>query len=359
MTAPTRPGNGATNVTVALSGLLTGMFVSAISSTVVVTSLPVIVPQLGGGQATYTWIATASLLSMTVSTPIWGKLADLFDRKKLFAYGIGLLIVASLVAGLAADPNVLIAMRVVQGIGAGGLAALTQIILADIVSPRERGRYAGMIGAVLTSANIGGPLVGGLITDSVGWRWNFFLVVPVAIVALLLVNGALRLPPRPARAASVDYLGEALISAGVGLFLIWLTVGGTQFGRTSALGWLMLAGSVVSVVAAVRVEAQAQEPLIPLSLFRNPTVCLSIVGSLATGAAMFSALVFLPQYFQFARGASAVVSGLMTIPITFGLLLSTTVVGRLITRYGRWKSYLVGGGVCLVVGASWLSQLSI
>lgn len=351
------PGNPGTDVKVALSGLLTGMFVAAISSTVVVTSLPVIVPELGGGQASYTWIATATLLAMTVATPIWGKLADLFDRRQLFEIGIALLVIASLVAGLADNLNLLIAMRVVQGVGAGGLAALSQIILADIISPRERGRYAGRIGAALTSANILGPLVGGLITDTVGWRWNFYLVLPVAVAALLLVRRALHLPPRERKAVTVDYAGATLISAGIGLFLIWLTAGGAEFGRTSTLGWLLLAAAGACLAWAVRVELRAPFPLIPPAIFRETTVSLSVVASLFTGAVMFSSLVYLPQYFQFARGASAVMSGLMTIPVMLGLMVSTTVVGRLITRSGTWKPYLIGGGVLLVVGVGWLAQL--
>ncbi|MEV0130278.1 MFS transporter [Dactylosporangium sp. NPDC050688] len=351
------PGNPGTNVTVALSGLLTGMFVAAISSTVVVTSLPVIVPELGGGQASYTWIATATLLAMTVSTPIWGKLADLFDRRQLFEAGIALLVIASLVAGLADNLNLLIAMRVVQGVGAGGLAALSQIILADIISPRERGRYAGRIGAALTSANILGPLVGGLITDTAGWRWNFYLVLPVAVAALIMVRRSLHLPARERKAVTVDYAGATLISAGIGLFLIWLTAGGAEFGRTSTVGWLLLAAAGACLGWAVRVELRAPFPLIPPAIFRDTTVSLSVVASLATGAVMFSSLVYLPQYFQFARGASAVMSGLMTIPVMLGLMVSTTVVGRLITRSGTWKPYLIGGGVLLVVGVGWLAQL--
>lgn len=352
------PLPGKTNINAALWGLLIGMFVAAVSSTVVVTSLPVIVPALGGGQATYTWIAAAPLLAMTVSTPIWGKLSDLFDRKRLFTYGILLLIASSTIAGLSNDAGMLIAMRLVQGVGAGGLAALSQIILADIVSARERGRYAGMIGAVLTTANIGGPLIGGLITDTIGWRWNFFFVLPIALLALGLVNTMLHVPKPPTRPVTLDYTGAALISAGVSLFLIWLTVGGTQFGRTSTLGWFVLTASIVATGAAIRTELRAREPLLPLSMFRNPTVSLSVVGSLATGAVMFSALVFLPQYFQFAGGVSTVVSGFLTVPVMLGLLVSTTVVGRLISKYGRWKPYLVGGGVSLVLGAIWLAQLN-
>ena len=191
--------NGMTHraVLTALSGLLLGMFVSMLASTVVGTSLPIIISDLGGDQSAFTWVVTATLLATTVSTPIWGKLADLFNRKLLLQLALVIFVVASAVAGFSQDASTLITMRVFQGIGAGGLAALSQIVMADIISPRERGKYAGLFGAVMAVATVGGPLLGGVITDTLGWRWNFFVGLPIAIVALVLLQRTLHLPKRP------------------------------------------------------------------------------------------------------------------------------------------------------------------
>src|SRR6188768_1139213 len=191
----------------ALSGLLLGMFVSMLASTVVSTSLPVIVHDLDGDQAVFTWVVTATLLTTAISTPIWGKLADLFNRKLLFQLAIVIFVLATAAAGFSQSSEMLIAFRAVQGIGAGGLAALSQVIMADIISPRERGRYMGLFGAVMAVATIGGPLLGGVITDAWGWRWNFFVALPFAVLALILLQRTLHLPARPKRKVRIDYLG--------------------------------------------------------------------------------------------------------------------------------------------------------
>lgn len=351
--------NGMTHreVLTALSGLLLGMFVSMLASTVVGTSLPLIISDLEGDQSAFTWVVTATLLATTVSTPIWGKLADLFNRKLLLQLALVIFVVASAVAGFSQDTGTLITMRVFQGIGAGGLAALSQIVMADIISPRERGRYAGLFGAVMAVATVGGPLLGGVITDSLGWRWNFFVGLPIAVVALVLLQRILHLPKRPKAKVSIDYLGIVLISAGVSLLLLWVTFAGKDFEWLSVPSLLMVGGAALLLVIAIVVELRVKEPVIPLGLFKNRTFTLAVIASISVGVAMFGTAVFLSQYMQLARGATPTESGLLTIPMMAGVLISSTVIGALVSRRGKWKGFMVTGGVLMIAGSLLLAQL--
>lgn len=344
-------------VLTALSGLLLGMFVSMLASTVVGSSLPVIISDLEGDQSAFTWVVTATLLATTVSTPIWGKLADLFDRKLLLQLALVIFVVASAVAGFSQDTGTLITMRVFQGLGAGGLAALSQIVMADIISPRERGRYAGLFGAVMAVATVGGPLLGGVITDGLGWRWNFFVGLPIAVVALVLLQRTLHLPKRPKQKVSIDYAGIVLISAGVSLLLLWVTFAGTDFEWISWPSLVMAGSAAVLLAVAIVVELRVAEPVIPLGLFRNRTFTLSVIASISVGVAMFGTAVFLSQYMQLARGATPTESGLLTIPMMAGVLVSSTVIGALVSRRGRWKGFMVTGAVLMIAGSLLLSRL--
>lgn len=341
----------------ALSGLLLGMFVSILAGTVVSTSLPVIVADLGGSNTSYTWVVTATLLATTVSTPIWGKLADLTNRKLLIQIALSVFVISSAIAGFSRGTEMLITMRVFQGLGAGGLTALSQIIMADILSPRERGKYMGLFGGVMALGTVSGPLLGGLITDTINWRWNFYVAVPFAIVAVILLQKTLHLPALRRRTVSIDYLGIVLLSAGVSLLLIWVSLGGNQFAWASNESYLMIGGAVVLLTLFVIAEFRASEPLIPLHLFRNRTFTLAVLGSVTIGIAMFGTSVFLAQYMQLARGASATQSGLMTIPMMLGMFLVSTVVGQLISRTGKWKRYVVTGAVLLTTGLTLLSTI--
>ena len=340
-----------------LSGLLLGMFVSILAGTVVATSLPLIISDLKGDQSAYTWVVTATLLATTVSTPIWGKFADLFNRKLLIQLALVVFVLGSALAGFAQNTDTLIAFRIMQGLGGGGLAALSQIIMADIISPRERGRYAGLFGAVMALGTIGGPLLGGVVTDAFGWRWNFFIALPVAIVAIILLQVTLHLPERIKRMVSIDYLGIVLISAGVSLLLIWVTLAGNSFEWASLPSFAMVLGSVILLLIAVIVEFKAKEPIIPLDLFKNRTVTLAVIASLSVGVAMFGTSVFLSQYMQLARGATPTESGLLTIPMMGGLLISSTFFGNLISRTGKWKSIMVSGSVLVLAGSLLLGSL--
>jgi EmrB/QacA subfamily drug resistance transporter len=333
----------------ALSGLLLGMLVAILSSTVVSTALPRIIADLGGSQSAFTWVVTATLLALTVTTPIWGKLADLFDRKLLVQSALVIFVAGSIVAGFAQSTGWLIACRAVQGVGAGGLTALVQVILSDLVSPRERGRYMGYLGAVMAVGTVAGPLVGGVLTDTLGWRWCFFVGVPIAAVALVVLQKTLHLPVRR-REARIDYPGAALLAAGVSLLLIWVSFAGIQFGWGSWQTAVMVPASLVLLALAVLAMRHAAEPLIPLALFRNRTVGLAVIASVAVGIAMFGTSVFLSQYLQIAKGESPTAAGLLTIPMMLGVMGASTIIGRVITRTGRYKRWMVLGTALLTVG---------
>ncbi|MGK2956126.1 MAG: MFS transporter, partial [Solirubrobacterales bacterium] len=232
----------------AMSGLLLGMFVAILSSTVVTTALPKIIGDLGGTQTSYTWVVTSTLLALTVSTPIWGKLADLFDRKLLIQLGLSIYAVGSTLAGLAESTTWLISCRVIQGLGVGGLTALVQIVLSDLVSPRERGRYMGYLGAVFGLGTVAGPVLGGVITDGLGWRWCFYVGVPFAVAALIVLQRTLHLP-RVRREVKIDYLGATLIAGGVSSLLIWVSLAGQQYDWISWQTAVLVAGGIALCAA--------------------------------------------------------------------------------------------------------------
>ncbi|MFH9611579.1 MFS transporter [Streptomyces sp. NPDC017448] len=343
----------------ALTGLLLGMFVAILSSTVVSNALPEIISDLGGGQSAYTWVVTASLLAMTATTPLWGKLSDLFSKKLLVQIALIIYVLGSIVAGLSTSSGMLIACRVVQGIGVGGLSALAQIVMAAMIAPRERGRYSGYLGAVFAVATVGGPLLGGVITDTswMGWRWCFYVGVPFAVIALIVLQKTLKLPVVKREGVKVDWSGAFFISAAVSLLLVWVTFAGDKYDWLSWQTYVMVAGSVLLGLVFVFIESRAAEPIIPLRLFRNRTITLASVASLFVGIAMFAGTVFFSQYFQLARGKSPTMSGVMTIPMIAGLFLSSTISGQVITKTGRWKAWLVTGGFLVTAGLGLLGTI--
>ncbi len=357
--APSLSESGMTHrqVMQSLTGLLMGMFVSILAGTVVSTSLPVILSDLHGSQTAYTWVVTATLLATTISTPIWGKLADLTNRKLLLQLSLLIFVIASAIAGFSQDTSMLITMRVFQGLGAGGLTALTQIVMADIISPRERGKHMGLFGAVMALGTVGGPLIGGFITDAINWRWNFFVALPFAVIAIILIQKTLRLPVQPKRKVSIDYAGIVLLTAGVSLLLIWVTLAGSQFDWLSTPSILMVGGAIVALLAFVFVELKSAEPILPLSMFQNRTFTLSVIASISVGVSMFGTSVFLAQYMQLARGANATQSGLMTIPMMAGLLIISTIAGAMISKRGKWKAIMVTGSILQLVGLFALSTI--
>ncbi|MEV3978587.1 MULTISPECIES: MDR family MFS transporter [unclassified Nonomuraea] len=342
-----------------MSGLMLAMLTSMISTSVVGTALPTIVGELGG-QDQYSWVASATMLTMTVSTPLWGKLSDLFGRKLLFQTALGLFVAASLVAGLSQNMGQLIAARAVQGLGVGGLSALAQVILGDIVSPRERGRYSGYMGAVFGISTVAGPLLGGFIvdTDWLGWRWCFYVVVPFAIVAFAVVQKVLRLP-KVKRNTSIDIWGATTITASAASLMLLLTLGGNEFEWNSFWTYFLAAFALLMLALAVLAERTARNPILPPRLFRNRTFVLTSAASLFVGMAMFGAMIYLPQYLQIVKGLSPTNSGLMTLPMVVALFLAGVISGKIVTNTGKWKIFPVAGLVIVAVGLFLLSRLHV
>ena len=342
----------------ALSGLLLAMFVAMLSSTVVTNALPTIVTDLDGSQTGYTWVVVATLLAMTATTPIWGKLADLFSKKLLVQTALVIFSIGSVIAMLAPSMEVLIGARVVQGIGVGGLTALVQVVIASMVAPRERGRYSGYIGATFALATVSGPLIGGVVVDSpLGWRGTFFIGLPVAVVAFLVLQAKLKLPVVK-RPVQIDYLGATLLVAGVSILLVWVSLAGNQFDWASVETAVLVPLGLLVLASAIWVEGRvAADPVIPLRLFRDRTTALATTASVLVGLAMFGATVYLSQYFQSARGMTPTEAGLMSVAMVGGLLVSSIVTGRIISETGLWKRYLVGGMVLVVAGTALLGTI--
>ncbi|SDU73527.1 MDR family MFS transporter [Gordonia westfalica] len=342
----------------ALVGLLLGMFVALTSATIVSNALPTIITELHGTQDQYTWVVTATLLASTAATPIWGKLSDVFSKKLLVQLSLGVFTLGSVLAGLSTSVSMLIGFRVIQGLGLGGMQSLVMIVIASMFSPRERGRYQGAIAGVMSIATVAGPLMGGVIVDTswLGWRWTFYVCVPLAVIAMVVVQRTLNLPVIR-RKVYIDYAGALLISAGVSAILIWVTLAGKNFDWVSAMSFGLVALGLILLAAAVWVESKAKDPIIPLHLFKERTTTLATIASIAVGVALFGGAVFLGQYFQIARGYSPTAAGLLTLPMVFGSVVSATLSGRLITKYGRWKNYLVAGSIVMAVGFGLLATI--
>ncbi|NJP96770.1 MFS transporter [Nonomuraea sp. FMUSA5-5] len=343
----------------ALSGLLLVLFVAMLSGTIVSVALPQIIGALDGTQSQYTWVVTASLLASTASTPIWGKLADLFNKKLLLQIAIVIFMLSSLACGFAQNTGQLIAFRALQGLGMGALQILAQVVIAAMISPKERGRYNGYLGAVMAVATVGGPLLGGLIADTswLGWRWCFFIAVPFTIAAFALLAKTLHIPTVRRADVSIDYWGATLIAAGVSILLIWVTFVGNDFDWLSWQTAALAGGGVVLLALATWVESVVKEPVVPLHVIRRRTPALAILASLAVGMAMFGGSVFLGQYFQIGRGFSPTEAGLLTIPMMAGVLLSSTISGRMVSNTGKTKPYILVGLVVLLAGFGGLATI--
>ncbi len=332
-----------------LIGLLSALFVAIVSTTIVSTALPTIIADLKGTQTQYTWVVTASLLAMTVTSPIWAKFSDLYNKKMLVQIAIGIFVVGSLAAGAVQNVPELLAARAVQGLGMGGLIALTQSIIASLIPPRQRGRYSGYMAGVMAVATVSGPLLGGLIVDTLGWRWCFWVAVPFAVLGLVMLQKFLHVQTIR-REVRIDYLGALFITAAAALPLVWVSFAGTSFAWWSAATAYFLGGTLVAVIAAVVVERRHSDPLVPPHIIAGRMTMLSIVGSLAVGVAQFGASVFLSQYFQVARGHTPTEAGLLMLPLIVGNLIGATGSGQYITRTGRWKGIMLAGGALLSAG---------
>ena len=340
-----------------LVGLMLGMLVAALSQTIVATALPTIVGELGG-QDQLAWVVSATLLTSTASTPIWGKLSDLYGRKIMFQSAIGIFLVSSLASGFAQNMGQLVGYRAVMGLGVGGLMALSQAIIGDVVSPRERGRYQGYIGSVFGLATVAGPLLGGFLVEHLSWRWCFWVGIPIGIVALVVTERVLKLP-FPRRRHAIDWLGAFFIVAGISALLLMLSLGGKEFAWNSAWTYGLTAVALVMLALTVWQERRAAEPIMPPRLFANHTFVITSLAGFVVGVAMFGAIIFLPQYLQIVKGESPTASGLLTLPLMVGLLATSIGSGRLITRTGRYKIYPVVGLLVAAVGLSLMSRLSV
>ncbi len=337
--------------------LMLGMFLAALDQTIVSTALPTIVGDLGGLNH-LSWVVTSYLLASTVSTPLYGKLGDMLGRKPVFMAAILIFLAGSMLAGLSQSMLQLIAFRAIQGVGAGGLMVGAQAIIGDIVPPRERGRYMGLIGSVFAVASVAGPLLGGFFVDSLSWRWVFYVNIPVGVAAVVIVATRLHLRT-PTINHRIDYLGAGLLAGGVGALILVTTWGGTQYawGSTTILGLAAL--SVVLLVLFLLQERRAAEPVIPLTIFRSKVFDVATAMGFAIGMAMFGAIVFIPLYLQLVYGATATGSGLRMVPLMAGLLAASVGSGQIISRRGRYRVFPIAGTAILAIGMFLLSRLGV
>jgi EmrB/QacA subfamily drug resistance transporter len=339
------------------AALMLGMFLAALDQTIVSTALPTIVGDLGGLNH-LSWVVTSYLLASTVSTPLYGKLGDMLGRKPVFLAAILIFLAGSMLAGLSQTMGELIGFRALQGIGAGGLMVGAQAIIADIVPPRERGRYTGLIGGVFAVASVAGPLLGGFLVDNLSWRWVFYVNLPVGALAIVIVVTQLHLHTPTVR-HRLDVLGAGLLSAGVTSLILLTTWGGNEYAWGSATIVGLGVAGVALLGAFVWWETKAAEPLLPLSLFRSRVFSVANSMGFTIGMAMFGAIIFIPLYLQLVYGASPTSSGLRLLPLMAGLLVAAILSGRAITRFGRYKIFPIAGTATLVVGMFLLSRLSV
>ncbi|HET9070998.1 MAG TPA: MDR family MFS transporter, partial [Acidimicrobiales bacterium] len=342
-------------VLVIIGALMLGMLLAALDQTVVSTALPTIVGDLGGASH-IAWIVTAYLLTSTVSTPLWGKLGDLYGRKQFFQASIVIFLIGSALSGVSQTLGMLIAFRALQGLGAGGLMVGAQAIIGDVVEPRERGKYQGLFGAVFAVTTVVGPLLGGFLTQHASWRWVFYLNVPIG--ALALVVTAAVLPGNLSRVQRViDYWGTILLSLSVTAFVLLVSLGGTTYAWGSAPIYILGAAGVVLLAAWAFVERSAAEPILPLKLFANRTFAAASAIGFVVGFALFGAVTFLPVFLQVAKGVDPTTSGLQLLPLMGGLLFTSILSGILISRWGRYKVFPVVGTAVMTLGLYLLSTV--
>ena len=343
-------------ILVILAALMLGMLLAALDQTIVATALPTIAGDLHGLNH-LSYVVTAYLLTSTISTPLWGKLGDLYGRKKLFQAAIVIFLIGSALAGLSQDLGQLIGFRALQGIGAGGLMVGAQAIIGDVVSPRQRGRYMGYFGAVFGLSSVIGPLAGGFITQHASWRWVFYINLPIGVVALAVIALVLHLPVKRTDHA-IDYLGTALLGGAITAVILLTTWGGATYPWGSATIIGLAAAAAVLIALFVWAEGRAAEPVIPLGLFRNSVFTVSNSVGFIVGFVMFGAIIYIPLYLQTVHGASPTSSGLQLLPLVGGMLITFIISGRLVSRWGRYKVFPVAGTAVMAVGLYLFSLLT-
>ncbi len=338
-------------ILIVLCGVAAGMLLAALDQSIVGTALPRIVSELGGLDK-LSWVVTAYLLTSTAATPLWGKISDLYGRRVIFQTAIGIFLLGSVLAGLSQNIGQLIAFRALQGLGGGGLMSLAFSIIGDVIPPRERGRYQGYFGAVWGTSSVAGPLLGGFFTDGPGWRWIFWINLPIGVVSLVVTSVALKMPT-VRRSHRVDYLGATLIVAAVSCFLLYLDWAGNELGWTAPGALALLAAFVAFAALFVLVELRAPEPILPMRLFRNAVFSVGNGYNFLAGLAMFGGMIFLPVYLQAVQGMSPTVSGLALLPAVVGIFSTSITSGQLMSRTGRYKVFPILGAAVLLV-ALWL-----
>ncbi|WP_406343205.1 MDR family MFS transporter [Streptomyces sp. NBC_00648] len=343
------------SVRVVLLALMIAMLLAMLDNMIVGTAMPTIVGDLGG-MAHLSWVVTAYTLATAASTPIWGKLGDMYGRKGAFLSSIVVFLVGSALSGMAQDMGQLIGFRAIQGLGAGGLIVGVMAIIGELIPPRERGKYQGMMAGVMGIAMIGGPLVGGSITDHLGWRWSFYINLPLGAVALAMVTAVLHLPKKKSK-PKIDYLGTVLLTIGITSIVLVTTWGGTEYAWGSARIMELIALGVASLVGFLFVETKAAEPIVPLHIFRSRNFSLMAGIAFITGFVMFGAVLFLPLYQQSVQGASATNSGLLLLPMLLSMTVVSLFAGRVTTSTGRYKAFPIVGSVLMVTGLYLLSTM--
>src|SRR5215472_8695986 len=344
-------------VMIVLPGLLMAMLLAMLDQLIVGTALPRIVGSLGG-VSHLSWVVTAYILAATITTPFYGKLGDMYGRKKLFVAAIVIFLAGSALAGLSTSMAQLIGFRTIQGLGAGGLIVGAMATIGEIVPPRERGRYISYFMVVMMLATIGGPLVGGWITDAFSWRWIFYINLPLGGAALVYLIATLHLPARRVE-HRIDYLGGALLGVVSTAVILVATWGGTEYRWTSALVLGLVAVAIGALVAFIAVERRAAEPILPLHVFKNRNFSVTMALAFFVGLGLFGAMTFLPLYQQTVQGASPTVSGLLLTPLMVGSAITSVVAGIAVTKTGRYKLFPIIGGAGMAVGMFLLSKLGV
>ncbi|MCW7945523.1 transporter [Streptomyces hygroscopicus] len=353
--APAGSGKQPRSVRVVLLALMITMMLAMLDNMIVGTAMPTIVGELGGLQH-LSWVVTGYTLATAASTPLWGKIGDMYGRKGAFMSSIVIFLAGSALSGMAQNMGQLIGFRAVQGLGAGGLMVGVMAIIGDLIPPRERGKYQGMMAGVMALAMIGGPLVGGTITDHWGWRWAFYINLPLGVVALAAISVVLHLPKKRSQ-ARIDYLGAALLTVGITSIVLVTTWGGTEYAWTSARIMELTGIGVAALVGFGFWQTRAAEPVVPLHIFRSRNFSLMSAIGFITGFVMFGATLFLPLYQQAVQGASATNSGLLLLPMLGAMLVVSMIAGRVTTNSGRYKIFPLVGSVLMIVGLYLLSQM--